>query len=107
MNRLFIQLYLDEDVDVLVADLVKARGFSALTTREAGQLSNTDAEQFACAVDRKMALLTHNRVHFEALNQQYFSTPYNRSYSSGSTSGAFASTDNSFSLLPRLARSAR
>jgi hypothetical protein len=29
MNRLFVELYLDEDVDVLVADLVSARGFKA------------------------------------------------------------------------------
>ena len=28
---LFVELYLDEDVDVLIADLLKAYGFSALT----------------------------------------------------------------------------
>ena len=28
MSRLFIELFLDEDVDVLVADLVRARGFN-------------------------------------------------------------------------------
>ena len=38
MNRLFIELYLDEDVDVLVADLLRARGFVATTTRDAGNL---------------------------------------------------------------------
>ena len=27
MSRLFIELYLDEDVDVLVAGLIRARGF--------------------------------------------------------------------------------
>ena len=62
------------DVDVLVADLVRARGFPALTTRDAGRLRNTDTEQLAYAADRQMALLTHNRVHFEDLNQEYFST---------------------------------
>ena len=30
-----LELYLDEDVDVLIADLLKAYGFSALTTRDA------------------------------------------------------------------------
>ena len=35
MSRLFIELYLDEDVDVLVADLVRARGFKVTTTQEA------------------------------------------------------------------------
>ena len=33
MNDLFIFLYLDEDVDVLVAQLIRARGFEVTTTR--------------------------------------------------------------------------
>ena len=37
MSNWFICLYLDEDVNVLVADLLKARGFDALTVRDAGQ----------------------------------------------------------------------
>lgn len=36
MSDVFIRLYLDEDVNVLIADLLKARGFDALTTRDAG-----------------------------------------------------------------------
>lgn len=35
MSGLFIRLYLDEDVDVLVAAMVRAHGFDALTTGEA------------------------------------------------------------------------
>jgi hypothetical protein len=38
MSRLFIELYLDEDVDVLIAQLLRARGFVVVTTQEAGQL---------------------------------------------------------------------
>ncbi|MEQ8969892.1 MAG: hypothetical protein RIE73_05795 [Coleofasciculus sp. C1-SOL-03] len=30
MNRLFIHLYLDEDVNVLIADFVRAKGFDGL-----------------------------------------------------------------------------
>ena len=45
MTNLFIDLYLDEDVSVLVAELVRARGFTALTAREAGQLHASDASQ--------------------------------------------------------------
>lgn len=39
MSRLFIDLYLDEDVDVLVAELVQARGFEVLAQKyfEAGR----------------------------------------------------------------------
>jgi len=71
VSRLFIELYLDEDVDVLVADLVRARGFSAFTCRDTGRLGHTDAEQLAYAVEQGKTLLTHNRVDFEALHQQY------------------------------------
>lgn len=35
-GQLFIELYLDEDVDVLVAELLRARGFVAVTTLESG-----------------------------------------------------------------------
>ena len=74
MTNLFIELYLDEDVSVLVADLVRARGFFALTTREAGQLHMSDDDQLAYAVAQRKTLLTHNRADFEALAQTYFAT---------------------------------
>jgi len=44
MSRLFIELYLDEDVDVLIADLIRARGFKSSTTQEAGQKGKQDDE---------------------------------------------------------------
>lgn len=72
MTRLFIELYLDEDVDILVAQLLRARGFSALTTQEAGRKGKTDAEQLAFARNQKLTLLTHNRVDFERLAKEYF-----------------------------------
>jgi hypothetical protein len=72
MSNLFIELYLDEDVSVLVADLVRARGFNVLTTREAGQLESDDAAQLAYAVSRQKTFFTHNRADFEALAQTYF-----------------------------------
>jgi predicted nuclease of predicted toxin-antitoxin system len=74
VNRLFIELYLDEDVDVLVADLLRARGFVATTTRDAGNPQAADAAQLACAVRRQETLLTHNRSDFEALAGTYFAT---------------------------------
>jgi hypothetical protein len=52
MSRLFIELYLDEDVDVLVADLVRARGFEATTTQEAGRKGTGDDEQLAYAASQ-------------------------------------------------------
>ncbi len=71
MQRLFIELYLDEDVDVLIAQLVRARGFVAVSTLDAGNLHVSDDKQLAHAAAHGMAFLTHNRADFEALNQAY------------------------------------
>jgi uncharacterized protein with PIN domain len=67
MSGLFIRLYLDEDVDVLVAEMVRAHGFDALTTREAGRLGESDEAQLTFATAEGRVFLTHNRVHFERL----------------------------------------
>ena len=72
MSRLFIELYLDEDVSVLIAHLLRVRGFVIVTTQEAGKLGASDREQLEFATGRRMTLLTHNRRHFEALAQHYF-----------------------------------
>lgn len=72
VNKLFIELYLDEDVDVLVAELMDKRGYSALTARDAEKLGQEDPEQLEYAVSQKRALLTHNRDDFEKLALEYF-----------------------------------
>jgi|SRR5215467_12693013 len=71
MSRLYIDLYLDEDVDVLIAKLVRARGFAAATTQDSDQIGNTDQQQLNYAAEHKKTLLTHNRVHFENLAREY------------------------------------
>ena len=75
--KLFIDLYTDEDVDVLIADLLRGRGFDVVTTREADQLGNNDAEQLTYAIQNQRAILTHNRVDFEVLAQNYYENGYN------------------------------
>jgi hypothetical protein len=72
MKQLFIELYLDEDVDVLIADLLRARGFKVTTTQEAGQLGSGDEDQLAYAVIQQKALFTHNRSDFERVAEEYF-----------------------------------
>ena len=74
MSGVFIEIYLDEDVDVLVADLLRARGFVAVTTRDAGNLGTSDSTQLSYAITERKALLTHNRVDFEALARSYFAS---------------------------------
>lgn len=73
MSQLFISLYLDEDVDVLLADLIRARGFDVVTTRDAGNLHASDEEQLAYAVGQQATFFTHNRTDFEELATTYFS----------------------------------
>lgn len=72
MSSIFIRLYLDEDVNVLVADLLKAKGFDVLTVRDAGQFQASDEKQLIYAVNQQRALVTHNRSDFEELIQTYF-----------------------------------
>jgi predicted nuclease of predicted toxin-antitoxin system len=72
MIELFVELYLDEDVDPLVAKLLRTHGFAATTALEAGQLHKDDREQLAYAVSQRKTLLTHNRADFEALALSYF-----------------------------------
>lgn len=68
---LFASLYLDEDVDVLVATLLRAKGFTVLTTVEAGRRTASDPDQLAHAVRLQHAILTHNRRDFEVLARRY------------------------------------
>ena len=79
MSNIFIHVYLDEDVDVLIAELLRARGFSATTTQQSRQLGKTDAEQLEFATSLGATILTHNRTDFEDLAQQYFGA--NKSHS--------------------------
>lgn len=69
--KLFAELYLDEDVDVLLVRLVRARGLAAQTTLEADNLGATDTEQLAYASAQGLVMLTHNRGDFENLHRQW------------------------------------
>ncbi len=72
MNRLFAEIYLDEDVSVLIAELLRVRGFTVQTTQEAGRKETDDAEQLEYAVSQQRTILTHNRDDFAELAQSYF-----------------------------------
>lgn len=74
MSDVFIHIYLDEDVDILVASLLRSRGFNATTAQQARQLGKSDAEQLEYANSQESAILTHNRIDFENLARNYFDT---------------------------------
>lgn len=71
-DRLFAQLYLDEDVHVRVARIVQGHGFVTRTARGEDMLGTTDAEQLAFASDNGLVVVTHNRIDFEELARRYF-----------------------------------
>jgi hypothetical protein len=61
-------LYCDEDVSVVFAAMLRARGFPVSTARDAGHLGWTDERQLQVAADADGILLTHN---FECLHRQW------------------------------------
>lgn len=68
-DRIFSHLYLDEDVSVLIAALLRPHGFDVLTTREAHNFGQSDSFQLLFAAAQRRAILTHNRGDFEALHR--------------------------------------
>jgi Domain of unknown function (DUF5615) len=64
-------LYFDEDVSVVLAAMLRARGFPVTTTRDAGYLGRTDEQQLHAASDANQILVTHNRADFERLHREW------------------------------------
>ena len=71
MSRLFIELFLDEDVDVTLAQIIRSRGLQATTVQEVGRKGLDDDEQLEYAVAHQLTMLTHNRADYEELDRQY------------------------------------
>jgi hypothetical protein len=62
-----LRVYLDEDVDVLLAPLLAAHGIDCLTSLAANKLRQSDEEQLQSALLETRVLITHNRTDFENL----------------------------------------
>lgn len=70
-EKLFLSLYLDEDVSVKIAANLKNRGFDVLHAVDAKMLSASDEEQLNKAVIEQRTFLTHNKKHFRILHDRY------------------------------------
>ena len=68
-----LRVYLDEDVDVLLAQLLGSRGFDCTFASEENHLRWTDEQHLEWATTDARIVITHNRVHFEALARQWWS----------------------------------
>lgn len=66
-----IKLYLDEDVDPLLAGVLLERGIDCLSTREANNQGRSDYEQLAFAADQGRVILTFNVKDFLRLSHEY------------------------------------
>lgn len=63
--------YLDECVDLFLADALRGRGFSAIHARDAGMSGATDLEQLSYAAVRDLVLISHNDNHFRRLHRRF------------------------------------
>ena len=79
MNHLFVRLYLDEDVSVLIKQLLASRGYDVLTTQEAAMIAAPDPEQLQFASEQGRAIVTHNHGDFEALATEYIADGHHHS----------------------------
>jgi len=66
-------LYLDEDVAVVLAPMLAARGYVATTTLTEKRTGTTDREQLLYATERKLLLVTHNTADFAELAKRFAS----------------------------------
>lgn len=67
-------VYLDEDLDVIIADMLRAQGFAALTLQDVDRKGKPDPEQLGFAIENQMVMLTHNRSDYQRLAIEYFET---------------------------------
>ncbi len=69
-----IRLYLDEDVDPLLARVLRDRGIDCLSTHEADKRGIPDSEQLAFAAAQGRTILTFNVKDFVQLAREYGSS---------------------------------
>ena len=74
-KRLFVALYFDEDVSVIVAKIIRAHGFKVSCAIEVKECGRSDEEQFTYATKNNYILVTHNirdfiKLHKESLKKQ-------------------------------------
>ena len=74
MSKLYIELYLDENIDVLVAKILCARGLTVLTTDDVGRKGTSDPEQLIYAAENGLAIVSMDRMDFEILAKDYFNS---------------------------------
>ena len=66
-----IALYLDEHIQLSLAEALRSRGIDILTTQEAHNTGLEDTQQLAFATDENRVLLSYNRRHFAQIHHRW------------------------------------
>ncbi|MBI3978308.1 MAG: DUF5615 family PIN-like protein [Chloroflexi bacterium] len=66
-----LRVYLDQCVDLKLAQVLQGRGYWVITAAAAGTLDAGDDEQLAYATGNGLLIVTHNGKHFWALHQRF------------------------------------
>jgi hypothetical protein len=66
-----ISLYLDEHVQLALAESLRARGVDVLTTQEAGNICLSDVDQLIFAKENKRTLFSYNKRHFAKIHLNF------------------------------------
>ncbi|MBI1743923.1 DUF5615 family PIN-like protein [Candidatus Acetothermia bacterium] len=72
-ERLFIALFIDENVDNKLGPALRRYGYDAATARETERKGVEDEEQLEYAVQHKMAIFSHNVADFAKLHERWLS----------------------------------
>ncbi len=65
-----IILLLDEDVRVVLAEILRQRGYDVIHVLEVGRRGKSDPEQFLYAASQRRVVLTHNIRDYRLLHRQ-------------------------------------
>ncbi len=70
-SRLFAKLYLDEDIQKIVADALRMRGFDVISSHELNRTGMSDVQQLDYAIMQGRSFVTFNVAHFAELDKKY------------------------------------
>jgi predicted nuclease of predicted toxin-antitoxin system len=74
VTTLFAKAYLDENIDIRLAALLRHRGFCATTAHAVGLRRADDQTQLLYAASHGYCLVTHNLREFEVLHNSFLSS---------------------------------
>lgn len=69
--RLYIPIYLDEDVALPIAGALRKQHYDVVTAHDIGMLQHTDRAHLEYAITQERAIATHNRDDFLDLHNEW------------------------------------